>query len=92
MEEASREWSRRFGLASDQAQEERFAAIGVGELGGRVTARSVDVEHAQFAADSVLWVCAFDDVCDEGAYSQDPGRMALLAAELLHAADTGRVR
>jgi hypothetical protein len=93
METAAAGWMRRFGLAADSAQEDRFAAIGAGELGARVTSRAVDVEHAQFAADNLLWLFAFDDTfCDEGAYSHDPGRMALLVADLLGTAETGRPR
>lgn len=86
-------WMHRYGLASDRAQADRFAAIGAGELGARVTAGAVDVEHAQLAADHLLWLFAFDDTfCDEGAYRHDPGRMTFLVADLLRAAETGRAR
>jgi Terpene synthase family 2, C-terminal metal binding len=86
-------WMERFGLAADEAQARRLVAIGAGELGARVTAGAVDVDHAQFAADHLLWLFAFDDTfCDEGAFADDPARMALLVADLLRTAETGQPR
>lgn len=93
MEEAAVEWMHKFHLAEHRAQAQRFAAIGAGELGARVTARAVDIEHAQFGVDNLLWLFAFDDTfCDEGAFSHDPSGMAMLVADLLRTAETGRPR
>jgi len=91
METSAVAWMRRFGLASGPAQEYRFAAIGAGELGARVTPRATDLFRAQFAADQLLWLFAFDDTfCDEGAYSRDPANMAFLVADLMRTAETGQ--
>ena len=86
-------WVRRFGLATDEAEADRLAATNAGELGARVTADALDVEHAQFAVDSLLWLFAFDDAfCDEGLHSHDPGAMVALATDLLRTAETARPR
>jgi Terpene synthase family 2, C-terminal metal binding len=93
MEAAAIGWMTRFKLASDRRQADRFAAIGAGELGARVTAHAADVVHAQFAADNLLWLFALDDTfCDEGTFSHDPAGMALLAADLIRTAETGDPR
>jgi hypothetical protein len=39
-------WMHRYGLARGREQANHFAAIGAGELGARVTADAVDIEHA----------------------------------------------
>lgn len=90
MEAATRIWMERYGLAPDSRQQRRFAAIGCGELGGRVVEPDAKVPWIQFSSDQILWLFAFDDTyCDEGAYSHNPAGMALLVAKMLRIAETG---
>lgn len=87
------DWGTRTGLGVDDDALARLAATGAGELGARVTAGARNERCAQFAADQLLWLFAFDDTyCDEGEFSHDPARMAFLAADLVRAAQTGSAR
>jgi Terpene synthase family 2, C-terminal metal binding len=84
-------WMECFELDSEQREADRLRCITAGELAGRTIVTAADPPGAQFSADSLLWLFAFDDAhCDEGWYSHDPGRMMILVAELARIAETGR--
>jgi hypothetical protein len=84
-------WAERFDLDSEQREAYRLRCIGAGHLAGRTILTAAEPPGAQFSADSLIWLFAFDDAyCDEGRYSHDPARMAILAAEMSRIAETGR--
>lgn len=84
-------WMESFGLEGEQKETGRLACIIAGELAGRTILSSDDPPGAQFSTDSLLWLFAFDDAyCDEGRYSHSPATMAMLVAEMIRIAETGR--
>jgi Terpene synthase family 2, C-terminal metal binding len=82
-------WMEFFDLDGEQREAGRLRCITAGELAAR-TLQSVDPPGAQFSADSLLWLFAFDDAyCDEGRYSHNPSEMAFLVAQMSRIAETG---
>jgi hypothetical protein len=80
----------RFNLDSVQRDSGRLHRISVGELTGRTIHPATDPRAAQFTADTLMWLFAFDDAyCDEGRYSHDPGKTVLLVTEMSRIAETG---
>lgn len=84
-------WMERFGLDGEQLEAGRLRCITAGELAGRTALHPAHVAGPQFAADSLLWLFAFDDAyCDEGRYSHSPAEMAILVADMVRVVETGR--
>ncbi|MFC0110551.1 terpene synthase family protein [Kibdelosporangium aridum] len=84
-------WMESFDLDGEQREQGRLHSIIAGELAGRTILTSVDPPGAQFSTDSLMWLFAFDDAyCDEGRYSHSPSTMAMLVAEMIRIAETGR--
>jgi hypothetical protein len=84
-------WMERFRLDSEQLEAGRLRCITAGELAGRTALNPADAVGPQFAADSLLWLFAFDDAnCDEGRYSNSPADMAILIGEMNRIVETGR--
>ena len=84
-------WMEEFDLDGEQLDHGRLHRISVGELVGRTVDPASDAPGAQFTADTLMWLFAFDDAyCDEGRYSHDPGQTVILVAEMARIAETGR--
>lgn len=83
-------WVERFQLNADATLRARIPKIGAGELAARTSLDADRLATAQFSADLLIWLIAFDDLyCDEGRYRSRPGEMAVFAAELSRVAQTG---
>jgi hypothetical protein len=83
-------WMERFNLDGEQRDTGRLHRISVGELTGRTIHPAADPPAAQFTADTLMWLFAFDDAyCDEGRYSHDPIKTVILVAEMGRIAETG---
>lgn len=90
LERQTNAWVERFQLNADDTLRARIPKIGVGELAARTSLDAQSLATAQFSADVLIWLIAFDDrYCDEGRYRSRPGEMAIFAAELARVADTG---
>src|SRR5260370_20143760 len=84
-------WMERFDLDGEQRDRGRLHRISVGELVGRTIHPAADAPGAQFTADTLMWLFAFDDAyCDEGRYSHDPCKTVILVAEMARISETGR--
>jgi hypothetical protein len=83
-------WMDRFNLDGEQLDTGRLHRISVGELTGRTIHPAAEPPAAQFTADTLMWLFAFDDAyCDEGRYSHDPIKTVILVAEMARIAETG---
>ncbi|MEV4315480.1 hypothetical protein [Actinocrispum sp. NPDC049592] len=84
-------WISRFGIDGRKSGTVRLRGLRAGELAGRTATTAEDQCRAQFSADSLMWLFAFDDACcDEGRHSHDPVTMAILIADMTRIAETGR--
>ncbi|HVQ94468.1 MAG TPA: hypothetical protein VMU51_25750 [Mycobacteriales bacterium] len=89
-EENAVEWMERFNLDSEQLESGRLLCFAAGELAGRTTLRPPDAAGGYLAADSLLWMSAFDDAyCDEGRLNHNPAELSILVAEMIRVAETG---
>jgi Terpene synthase family 2, C-terminal metal binding len=90
-EQGAVRWMECFDLDGEQLDHGQLHGVSVGELVGRTIDPDSDAPGAQFTADTLMWLFAFDDAyCDEGRYSHDPCQTVVLVAEMTRIAETGR--